>query len=325
VTKDKHDEVKTHLGNRIDWQRGLKAAKTHTKEQWTINKGLEWAMQKFMPAKETRGAVKPPAVSPRRSGRLAKKDDPVDEPVVDPAVVSNAPAAPLDGPAPQSIAASDASSRKGKATDEPQAVGLVPWKRPANENAAARMVGDALAFYDPTFDENGKLVAVNLQAPLRQMAKMPVSAPNGQRKQDQALAEALVGIDDVVAQWRRDVPAGPAKAPTSIASLSDRVSEISFEHRYPIPRNSSRTQRVQFLQTLRRRNREFGSARAEKQKAGAEEHKVGAEERKAEAKERKARLEEHVRDGEDAQLECRIQIELVDPEQPEEQEEISHG
>jgi hypothetical protein len=46
LTKDKHDAVKTHLANRIDWRRGPKAAKTHTKEQWTIIEDLEWAMRK---------------------------------------------------------------------------------------------------------------------------------------------------------------------------------------------------------------------------------------------------------------------------------------
>ena len=117
-----------------------------------------------------------------------------------------------------------------------------------------------------------------------------------------------------IQDWRNNVPSVAPAVPPTIASLSDRVADINFEFEYPLPRNATREQRINYLKSLRRRNIEFGSARVENTQAQAER-------RHAQAYRHNAQAEAHGRDGRDAEFDCRIQIEEVSPVQSEEQEE----
>jgi len=318
ITKGRHEDVKTEFGARIDFRR-RRGRKSHTKEMWTILQDPKWlpGVAKYRPiakevANDSDQATAQDADEPRRSGRLTKSNEPAKDPTPTLADGSGNPDAPQADTAPEPVASPANPSRKRKATGEDEDIDPALSKKRGN---VARIPGDPLAQYGAELDQARNAVAPDRMPFDRPLpTDRPALNKSHQYNQNPTDGGEPMVQNDAIEQWRLGVSVSSAKAYTSIATLSDRVSEISFEDRYLIPRNSSRDQRIQFLATFRRRNREFGNARIGK-------HKAGAEERKAEAEERRAQFEAHLRDGEDAQLEYRIQIEQVDPEQPKEQVE----
>lgn len=248
ITKGRHEDVKTDFGARIDFRRG-RERKSHTKEMWTILQDPKWlpGVAKYRPiakevANDSDQATAQDADEPRRSGRLTKSNEPAKDPTPTLADGSGNPDAPPADTAPEPVASPANPSRKRKATGEDEDIDPALSKKRGN---VARIPGDPLAQYGAELDQARNAVAADRMPFDRPLpTDRPALNKSHQYNQNPTDGGEPMVQNDAIEQWRLGVSVSSAKAYTSIATLSDRVSEISFEDRYLIPRNSSRDQRI---------------------------------------------------------------------------------